>query len=93
MNVSNQKTKRKYRGRPKTAEPNHISCLDWNFDWHYPSDFEELQRAWNDGFHYEDIARALKRPTKEVVALIMDEWEKGNLSERPNGIYGRRKPM
>lgn len=83
--------KRRKKGRPATAEPNHIACLDWNFGWHHPRDFEELKRAWESGMHYEDIARALKRPAKEVVAYIMDEWEKGNLPERPGGIYGRRR--
>ncbi|TCW35322.1 hypothetical protein EDC32_10834 [Laceyella sacchari] len=72
-------------------QPNYIACLNCNFGWHHPRDLEELQRAWEMGLGYQEIAKVLKRPEIEVVIYIMDQWEKGNLPERPGGIYGRRR--
>ncbi|QCV56278.1 hypothetical protein [Thermoactinomyces vulgaris] len=66
----------KRRGRPAQSEPNYIACLDWNFGWQHPRDFEELKRAWEQGYGYEDIARALGRPENEVIMYIMDHWVK-----------------
>lgn len=88
--MSAQPKKRKRKGRPATAEPNYIACLDWNFGWDHPKDFEKLKEAWEQGFGYEEIARKLKRPEKEVIVYIMDQWEKGNLPYRPHGIWRGR---
>jgi hypothetical protein len=89
--MSAPQPKHRRRGRPALKEPNYIACLDWNFAWNHPRDFEELKRAWEQGLGYEEIARALGRSEKEVVVYIMDQWEKGNLPDRPGGIYGRRR--
>ncbi|MBA4543422.1 hypothetical protein H1164_10995 [Thermoactinomyces daqus] len=89
--MSAQTKKRNRRGRPPVDEPNYIACIDWDFGWKHPRDFQELLKAWEDGLAVEDIARALGRPLGEVVVYIMDQWEKGNLPDRPNGLWGRRK--
>jgi hypothetical protein len=89
--MSTTAKKRNRRGRPATNEPNYIACLDWDFGWRHPRDFEELKRAWEQGLGYEDIAKALRRSEKEVIMYIMDQWEKGNLPDRPGGIWGRRR--
>lgn len=54
--MSTTAKKRNRHGRPATNEPNYIACLDWDFGWRHPRDFEELKRAWEAGLGYEDIA-------------------------------------
>lgn len=79
------------KGRPPEIQPNYIVGQDWDFGWEFPRHYEELKHMWLEGLGYQEIARAFGRPQTETVCFIMDQWERGKLPDRDNGICGRRR--
>jgi hypothetical protein len=67
--------------------PDYIACNNWNFGWHR-RDLDQLKRYWEEGKSCKEIAKAMRRPFRDVMGLIMDQWEKGYLPDREGGIFG-----
>lgn len=46
-----------------------------------------FQAMWNDRENVETIAKKLKRPTLEVVLLVIEQAELENIKERKHGLF------
>ncbi|WP_438310844.1 hypothetical protein [Sporosarcina sp. FA9] len=48
---------------------------------------EVFKQMWNDRENVETIAKKLKRPTLEVVLLVIEQAELENIKERRHGLF------
>lgn len=69
----------------------YTACESLDFHWDL-KDVLEFDRMWNEGLCITDIARAFSRSVNEVAILALDRSMKGQIKNRPNGVYGRRMP-
>lgn len=58
-----------------------------NLDWKH-NQVVLVEEMWNRGESIKEIARLVRRPTKEVFVLIYDRLELGLIKPRKGSIYG-----
>jgi hypothetical protein len=66
----------------------YTACEDWDFEY-TEIQLKKFRKMWNDGFHFEDIAKALGKTPKDIVALVMDQHYHGYIQPRQGGLFGR----
>lgn len=66
----------------------YIVLDDYDFAWR-PHDVEAVVSMWREDAHIADIAENVRCPVIEVAVLIMDLAEKGIISARRGGAFGR----
>jgi hypothetical protein len=59
-----------------------------DFKWR-ESDIKEFIQLWNFGMPIDVIAKHFGRPVMEVVFLVMECDEKGEISPRPGALFGK----
>lgn len=65
----------------------YIACFDLDFSWN-EQQLNRVKVYWEAGYHIADIAEKADRIIDEVAILIIDLSRKGEIEERPGGVFG-----
>ncbi|MFC0525804.1 hypothetical protein ACFFGV_19685 [Pontibacillus salicampi] len=57
--------------------------LDWK-----PHELHRFREYWEQGYSIQQISRMLKRPQKDIAAIILDQSLEDQISVRYGGIFG-----
>lgn len=72
------------------AAAKHILFDDKTVKWVWS--LEELRlfrNMWNEGYHIQTIAKALKTNKRSIALLVMDQAEDNHIKQRQKGLFGR----
>lgn len=72
------------------AAAKHILFDDKTVKWVWS--LEELnffRDMWNEGYHIQTIAKALKTNKRSIALLVMDQAENNKIKQRKTGLFGR----
>jgi len=65
----------------------HIALEHAGLDWK-EHELRKFHNYWNEGLNYKEIARKLRRPQIDVIALALDQSDLEQLIDRFGGIFG-----
>lgn len=72
------------------AEKQHILFDDKTVKWIWSeSELSHFRELWNEGYHIQTIAKALKTNKRSIALLIMDQAENNKVKQRGMGLYGK----
>lgn len=52
------------------------------------NEIQRFKELWKDGMSLQNIAKEMKRKPSEIVLLIIDRVEVGDIKRRRTGIFG-----
>lgn len=72
----------------QAKEKQRVLLDDVEINWVFTErETEVFKQMWNDRENIETIAKKLKRPTLEVVLLVIEQAELENINARRHGLF------
>lgn len=82
---------KKYKNRNSHIEivnEAYICCENYEFLWD-KKDISRFKEMWNDGLSIFEIAEDFNRKPREVLFLVIDQYDIKIIKRRPGGIWGK----
>jgi len=71
----------------RPQEELYLVLEGYKLEW-LPSEIAKIKQMWDDGWHIQRIALAMKAHQLEIAALLMDLAERGKIKPRDGGVLG-----
>ena len=72
------------------TEPVYIVGIGWQFEW-YPSAIKQVIQYYNAGDSLLQIAKKVDSEPRDVLLLLIELAEKGEIERRDGWVWGRKK--